>query len=102
MNKNDNGIAQGLMGELVSDYFHFYCQKCGTKISKVVFYGIDTAGVQLLAKCKPCDFSYIFKLKAEPTLGPIQITSEFGKISYKLYDRRKLNKDIKNIIKSKC
>lgn len=100
MDKNSIGIAQGLIGEMVTDYFHFYCQKCGTKISKIVFYGIDTVGVQLQAKCIPCDFSYVFKLETEPNLGPIQITSEFGKISYKAYDKRKLKKDIKNIIKS--
>jgi len=95
MDKMNIGVAQGLTGELFTDYFDFYCTKCGAKIPNVVFHAVDTAGVQLLARCQPCDFSYIFKLKTKPALGPIQITAEFGKTSYKLFDRRKLWKYLK-------
>ena len=85
MDKSGIGIAQGLIGELTTDYFEFCCTKCGERLPNVVFYNVDSVGVQLLAHCKPCDFPYIFKVKTEPTLGPIQITSEFGRNSYKLY-----------------
>lgn len=95
MDKSNIGVAQGLIGELFTDYFDFYCTKCGDKIPNVVFYAVDSVGVQLLSRCEPCDFSYIFKIKTEPTLGPIQITSEFGKTSYKLYDRRRLKKKLR-------
>jgi len=100
MDKKNIGVAQGLIGELSTDYFDFYCRKCGDKIPNIVFYDVDTVGVQLLARCKRCDFSYIFKVKTEPALGPIQITSEFGKTSYKLFDRRKLKKYLKEEVKS--
>jgi len=98
MEKKKIGIAQGLAGELSTDYFDFYCTKCGEKITELIFHSIDTVGVQVLAHCKPCDFSYIFKLRINPVLGPVQITSEFGKTSYKLYDRRKLKKYIETQI----
>lgn len=100
MEKIKFGIAQGLVGELSTDYFNFYCTKCGKIISNLLFHSIDTVGVQLLAHCKSCDFSYIFKIKTKPTLGPVQIISELGKISYKLYDRRKLKNYIKKQIDS--
>jgi DNA-directed RNA polymerase subunit RPC12/RpoP len=97
MDKSNIGVAQGLFGELSTDYFDFYCAKCGNKIPNVVFYSVDSVGVQLLARCKLCNFSYIFKVKTEPTLGPIQITSEFGKTSYNLFDRRRLKKKLREL-----
>ncbi len=97
MDKSNIGVAQGLRGELTTDYFDFYCTKCGNRVPHVVFYEVDSVGVQLLARCEPCDFSYIFKVKTEPILGPVQITSGFGNTSYKLYDRRRLKKKLREL-----
>jgi len=99
MDRTNIVIAQGLTGELSTDYFDFYCTKCGAKIPNVVFFAVDSVGVQLIARCEPCDFSYIFKIKTKPTLGPIQIITEFGKTSYKLFDRRKLKKYLKRQVR---
>lgn len=90
MDKSDIGVAQGLKGELTTDYFEFYCTKCGERLPSVVFHSVHSVGIQLLAYCRPCHFPYIFKVKTEPALGPIQITREFGRASYRLYDRRRL------------
>jgi transcription elongation factor Elf1 len=66
MDKSNIGVAHALSGELTTDYFYFYCTMCGNRISHVVFYGVDSVGVKLLARCETCDFSYIFKVKSKP------------------------------------
>jgi len=97
-----------LIGGMTTDYLNIFCKKCGTEIEYLNFYGIDSIGVRLRAKCVKCDEESIFKLKVYPPLGPIEMTDHYDRRGYKLYDGRKLKKYLRNIghplglLKNKC
>ena len=97
MPSSSSETPQGLHGRLTTDYFEFQCSKCQKRIQNLIFYAIDTVGVQLLARCDECDFSYIFKVRSKPMLGPIQLTKHLGKTAFKTYDKRRLNKRLKEL-----
>ena len=86
-----------LIGGMGSDYFNIFCKKCGVEIEYLNFYGIDSVGVRLRAKCGKCDDESIFKLKVFPPLGPIEMTDHYNRRGYKLYDGQKLKKYLRAI-----
>jgi len=94
---NKKHHVHSLIGGMTTDYFDIFCQNCDEIIEKLDFYGIDSVGVRLRAKCKKCGQESIFKLKTNPLLGPIEITDWYDKRGYKLYDGRKLKKHLREI-----
>jgi hypothetical protein len=98
MKKNCDSL-HGLIGGMTTDYFEFFCKEFGTHMDSINFYGFDSIGVKLTAKCSSCNREYIFKIKTFPTLGPIEIVSPFNGF-FKKYDLRKLNKHFKSLGKT--
>jgi len=92
-----NHHFHSLVGGMGSDYFNIFCKKCGVAIEYLNYYGIDSVGVRLVAKCGICNEESIFKLKVFPPLGPIEITDNYNKRGYTLYDGRKLRKYFRSI-----
>ena len=86
-----------ISGRISIDYFIIKCENCGAIIERLDFYGIDSVGVRLRAKCENCEEEIIFKLKTYPPLGPIEITDRYNKRGYKLFDGRRLNKHLREI-----
>lgn len=101
MNIKDKTNLHSIIGGMTTDYFDFFCEKCGSHINDVDFYRIDSVGVKLVSKCLNCGQVSIFKIKTTIPLGPIQMTHERGENGYKLYDKRRLKsykKEIENKI----
>lgn len=86
-----------IKGRVFIDYFVIECQNCGSTIERLDFYGIDSVGVRLRAKCQNCEVEIIFKLKTYPQLGPIQTTDHYNRRGYKLFDGRRLRKHLREI-----
>lgn len=92
MSVGDGKLLHSVFGGMTTDYFDFFCKECGAPIPYVDFYGLDSVGVRLMTKCDGCGLISIFKIKTTIMLGPIQVTDEFGKRSFKAYDKRRLRK----------
>lgn len=90
-------LLNHIIGGITTNYFEFYCKKCGRNIRRLSFYGIDTVGVKVMAKCEECNKPYIFKIRTYPQLGPIQVTRVRGRNGFKAFDRRKLKRSLREI-----